>query len=125
MSLPELKKLPPVREDLGVDIAPVDGYSGPGRLAIEGLNARRDDPDGLPGQILFPADPLDPTSLREDLQAPEFGLPRDLDGDTIEDSEDHSGDYQMLPVVIRVQWRGGSGNRIIEVSTVLRAGTAQ
>ena len=39
-------------------------------------------------------------TLREDLELPELGLPRDLDGDGAIDSEDHTVDFRLLPVVL-------------------------
>ena len=57
--------------------------------------------------------------LREDVVNPLLGLPRDLDGDGKIDSVDHSGDYMMLPVTIRVTWNGVAGPMTYEVRTFL------
>ena len=35
---------------------------------------------------------------------------------------DHAGDYVVLPVRIRVAWRGVSGDRILELVTALSRG---
>ena len=48
-----------------------------------------------------------------------LGMPRDLNGDGVIDSEDHAGDYVLLPVKVRVNWRGITGDRSFEVCTVL------
>ena len=100
-------------------VSPGDGF------AVPELDLQSGDADGFQGEILFPIDPVAPAELREDLAAAEFGLPRDIDGDELVDALDHSGDYQLLPVVVRVRWRGSTGNRLVELSTVLRSGTAQ
>ncbi len=106
-------------DDPAADWSPGAGF------AVAELQLRSNDADGFVGEVLFPVAAGAPTVLREDLQAPEFGLTRDLDGDEATDANDRSGDYQLLPVVVRVQWRGKSGNRLIELATVLRSGSAQ
>jgi len=40
----------------------------------------------------------------------QLGLPRDLDGDGAAGSSDVSNTARLLPVVVRAQWRGSSGN---------------
>lgn len=45
-----------------------------------------------------------PGVLREDLNLPELGLPRDLNLDGVIDSSDHSADYQTLPVLLTIRW---------------------
>ncbi len=57
--------------------------------------------------------------LREDYQDEELSLPRDLNGDSILDSLDHSDDYILLPILIRVKWQGRYGPRVYEVYTML------
>jgi len=75
------------------------------------------------GEIVFPAISVagGPLQLREDLLAPEFGMPngRDLNGDGNIDQLDHSGDYQLLPVIVRLRWRNGAGERTAEIRTFL------
>ena len=95
------------------------GAAGPG-FAVAGLRPQAGDADGLAGRILFPVPPAGPLSLVENLDAPGFGLPLDLNGDGLLDGDDRSGDYTVLPVRIRVEWRGSSGNRFIELQTLLR-----
>ncbi len=56
--------------------------------------------------------------LREDLDLPALGLPRDLSGDLVIDSQDHTGDYLVMPAVVRIEWRGRLGPRRFEMSTM-------
>lgn len=66
-----------------------------------------------------PGDPVVLTALREDCDLPEIGLPRDLNGDSVVDSLDHSHDYAILPVMIRIEWSMGRSAQRIEISTQL------
>lgn len=84
---------------------------------VEGLRPRRDDPDGHVGAILFPVSELG--ELREDLELPRLGMPRDLTGDLELDGFDHSGDYRLLPVLVRLEWLGVS-SASLEMVTVLK-----
>ena len=95
-----------------------EGYgTAPGRsFAVRGLDPRRGDEDGLCGEILFPGDAL---TLREDVEDAGLGMPRDLDGDGAVDEEDHADEYLVLPVRVRVDWRGSSGPRRLELVTTL------
>ncbi len=90
-------------------------------FAVFGLDARPEDRDGQVGRLLFPTDPADPAVLREDLVEASFGMPRDLTGDDAIDGVDHSHDYFVLPVRVRLEWRGVSGNRTLEIDTLLAA----
>jgi hypothetical protein len=74
----------------------------------------------LTAEIIFPADELG--LLRESVSSPEFGMPRDLNGDGTIDGNDHSGDYVILPVRVRISWSGVSGRRSVETSTLLGDG---
>lgn len=93
----------------------------PGNLFdIAGLTAIAGDEDGAVGTILFPTvDTAGGRALREDIVDEDLGMPRDLNGDGVVDSSDHSGDYLILPVTIRVQWRGAAGNRQMDLDLVL------
>ncbi|MEM7305194.1 MAG: hypothetical protein AAF682_00920 [Planctomycetota bacterium] len=104
-------------EDAGDDPAGI--AAGPS-FPVDGLDARADDADGMPGQILFPTPAGAPGSLREDLVSDDFDLPKDLNVDGAIDANDHADDYQLLPVRIRIEWRGASGNRSLEMQTLLR-----
>lgn len=103
--------------DAGDDVGP----NPPGAsFDVAGLDPQRDDPDAAVGQVLFPVDGAAPASLFENLDEPSFGLPRDLDADGALDAADHAGDYAVLPVRVRVEWRDRSGNHFVELATVLR-----
>ncbi len=95
--------------------------SAPGTgFEVRGLTPQANDPDGLCGRIIFPSQEVfGVEQLREDLDIPELGLPRDLNGDGDIDGEDHGGDYVMLPVTVRIEWTGVNGNRFVEFSTLL------
>ena len=99
--------------------APADDPGGvgtaPGRnFDVPELTSLPTDADGLVGEVILPAAGL---NLFEDLQIPEFDLPRDLNGDIVVDAADHSGDYVILPVKVRLQWIGKAGRRNFEMYT--------
>jgi hypothetical protein len=98
----------------GNGTAPGNGF------AVRGLEPVEGDADGQVGEILFP---MIGSELREDHgQAWLFGPVDDLDGDGNPfgpDAVDHAGDYRLLPVVVRVQWRGSGGNASVEFRTTL------
>lgn len=100
---------------------PADDPSGAGTapgsaFAVSGLAPRENDADGLPGEVLFPGDG---NELREDDVDAGLGMPRDLDGDGSIDATDHGADYAVLPVRVRVRWKGASGDQELEFVTVL------
>jgi hypothetical protein len=104
---------------------PADDPAGPGTapgaaFSIAGLQPADDDPDGMVGEIRFPA-VVTATGLKisEEIDDAALGMPRDLSGDGLVDSADHSLDYLVLPVRVRVEWTGSSGPRNIEVVTLL------
>jgi hypothetical protein len=84
-------------------------------FAVEGLQAPLDDADGLPGRILFPEKD---GVLSENVSAPQYGWPIDMDG-LPGVTEDVSSTYRLLPVVVQVDWRGVGGNGTIEFRTLL------
>lgn len=90
-------------------------------FAVTGLQAQAADADGMVGEILFPTAPGagGGLMLREDLDDDRFGTPRDLNADGVVDALDHSGDYRLLPVSVRLQWRGRAGNASLEFRTYL------
>jgi hypothetical protein len=46
-------------------------------------------------------------------------MPRDLDGDGVVDALNHATNYVLLPVRVRVAWRGVSGARQLDFDTLL------
>lgn len=93
------------------------GKASPGNtFDVPRLNTRPDDPDGFVGEILFP---VIGGQLREDAVDADLGMPRDLDLNTAIDSADHSNDYRLLPLRIRLEWTGENGNQAIDLVTVL------
>lgn len=91
---------------------------------VRGLTPRAGDADGRVGRIVFPVDPADPGILREDVVDEDLGMPRDLNGDAgfssaVFDALDHSGDYRLLPVTVRVEWTGVSGDQFLEIHQLL------
>ena len=95
-----------------------------------------DDPGGLPappgskfthsgtgekmavtGVYIFPVN--NDGELREDLDMPELGMPRDLNGDGLIDDLDHRDDYVILPMTVRLTWRGATGEREFKLTGVL------
>jgi type II secretory pathway pseudopilin PulG len=95
---------------------PAGGPSpGPG-FAVAGLEAVAGDPDGFVGEVVFPTIG---TELREDLVDPALGMPRDLTGDGIVDGVNHAGDYRLLPVLLRLRWKGRGCERSMEIRTLV------
>ena len=103
--------------DPGDDPGP--GAPGAG-FAVFGLDPADDDPDGLVGEIRFPTIVNGGVlELREDVEDPILGMPRDLDGSGAIDDEDQDDDYMLLPVSLTLRWKGRSGVRTMEVQTLL------
>ena len=101
---------------------PADDPDGAGtaegmHFPVPGLNVQTADGDGFCGRVLLPVSAG--TTLRENMVDDSFGLPRDLNGDGVVDGADHTDDKILLPIRIQVQWRGQSGDRTAEFSTVL------
>ena len=82
------------------------------RTATDGATA------AYTGLVEFPIG-TDPGVLREDLEDELLGMPRDLNGDGVIDAGNHAGDYKILPLRIKVVWRGKAGPRTFELCTVL------
>ncbi len=78
-------------------------------------------PTGPVGRISFPTlyNFNDGLLLREDVLDPALGMPRDLNGDSRVDQLDHSKDYTLLPVTIRIEWHGEAGPSVLETRTLL------
>jgi type II secretory pathway pseudopilin PulG len=66
------------------------------------------------GTVTFPvAQGEGGLQLREDIAG------RDLNGDGLIDSENHRGDYRILPVTVTVEWKGTRGTRRLEIQSLL------
>lgn len=86
------------------------------RFTVEGLEPAPGAVGDAIGEVIFPGVA---GQLREDVVDDRLGMPRDLDGDQVIDSVDHSGDYFRLPVAIRLRWTGKGGLREMTVHTML------
>ena len=84
-------------------------------FAVAGLDAQRNDPDGLVGRVTFPGDGV---TLRENVFNVEMGMPRDLNGDG-DSLDDASLDYTIIPVQVTVEWEGAGGNQSLELHTTI------
>jgi len=94
--------------------------TGPGpNFAVAGLNAQRNDADGLPGEIIFPTVGGLGLQLTENLVDRRLRMPSDLNGDGLISAGAMIGSYSVLPVRVRVRWRGPSGNSVLEIDNVL------
>lgn len=120
---------------------PADDPGGPGtapgnRFPVEGLEPLASSPGGLQGLIRFPDQQITTggsmggklggsgggtggTSwqVRETTVDEGLGTPRDLNGNNVIDTADHSTDYLILPVRVQVEWSGVGGERRIEIVT--------
>jgi len=77
-------------------------------------------PGGMVGQVILPVRSAGGVEqLREDVNDPALGCPRDLNGDQVVDALDHQADYQIIPVVVRMRWVGHAGDATIEFRTSL------
>lgn len=91
--------------------APGPNFAVPGLQPIDG------DPDGFVGEIVFPTIGND---LREDVVDPRLGMPRDLNGNgSIDVNVPRNGDYKLLPVLLRIRWKGVGVERSMEIRTLL------
>jgi len=100
---------------------PDDDPDGPGtapgrHFAVDGLDPTAGDADGFVGRVILP---VQSGKLRESVEMEELSMPRDLNGDLKIDDQNHAGDYIVLPVTVRVEWKGRGGDRSFEMSTML------
>jgi type II secretory pathway pseudopilin PulG len=94
--------------------------SAPGaNFAVAGLDPQDGDADGFVGRVEFPVQAGAAGILREDLVLPAMGTPRDIDGDDVVDAADKKDSYRLLPVVVRIQWRGRATDSQAVFRTVL------
>lgn len=107
--------------DLGDDAGLSLLARGP-NFVVEGLQAQDGDLDGFCGRIEFPVfdDGAGLVELREDVEDSGLGMPQDLDG-VSPGPANVSTTYRLLPVRVLVEWRGVSGNRSIELESMLSA----
>ena len=109
------------------DEDPENDPEGPGtapgpHFAVAGLDPHPDDLDGLVGELDFPTavGAGGRVELREDVDDPGLGMPRDLDGNGLVDAGvDQADDYRLLPVRVRLRWRGAGGERSLELRTLI------
>ena len=91
-------------------------------FVVDGLQAQEGDLDGFCGRIEFPVLDNGPgaVELREDAVDAGLGMPGDIDGDgTPNELGNFELDYRLLPVRVLVEWRGVSGNRSIELESMM------
>lgn len=111
--------------------------TGPGNLFdVPGLDPLGHAPQGKVGRIYLPSTAVEVAApggknlagagattiqwqVREDIEDPSLGLPRDLNGNNVIDSADHSKDYLILPVRVVIEWKRGTGARKFEVVSQL------
>ena len=108
---------------------PFDDPNGPGtapgnRFAVDGLDPQPGAVNGMIGEIILPTfnagGAIDQDwQLREDIDLPILGLPRDLNGDNIVDALNHADDYTIMPIEVRLQWQGRYGPREFRMQTLL------
>lgn len=108
---------------------PLDDPGGPGTapgadFQCRDLRLSESDADGAAGRVVLPVvnggSAIAPVlELREDIVNPDLGLPRDLNGDFKVDSENHAGDYTMLPIQIEVRWQSRRGERVYRLNALL------
>lgn len=89
-------------------------------FAVTGLRVRPGDADGSCGRVVFPAVVAGGVEwLREDVVDAPLGMPRDLNGDGVVNNQNRAADYQLLPVRVRVEWRGARGDETLDLETIL------
>jgi len=99
---------------------PVFGAAPGSSFPVAGLDPRTADADGFVGEILFPTDGSAFSGLlNEGLKDPRFGCPRDLNGDGDTLDQLGSGQYGLLPVIIRIEWQGTAGSSTLQLRTLL------
>ena len=100
----------------------VDGIDHLQEFVLDGFRNAPDDNDGLVAEVIFPTVQRGGRlELREDVQDDQLGMPRDLNGDGSIDSDDHSGDYVVLPMIVRARWMSSSGTRQVQIARLLRS----
>ena len=91
-------------------------------FAVAGLEPMTGDADGMCGRVMFPTQTVGAVEqLREDVVDAALGMPRDLNGDGLVDALDHAANFRLLPVRVRIEWKGSVGPRTIDIETMLSA----
>ena len=88
-------------------------------FVIAGLQPLKNDADGCVGEIVLPTVSGAGSILREDVVDLSLGTPRDLNLDGVTDGGNHALDYRILPVLVRLRWRGEHGPQEIVMRTIL------
>ncbi len=89
-------------------------------FAVAGLRVRPGDVDGKCGRVMFPTVVAGGVEwLREDVVDKPLGMPRDLNGDGVINGQNRAADYELLPVRVRVEWRGARGDETFDLETIL------
>ena len=95
---------------------PAPGLSPGNTFPVPGLEPQPGDADGIPGEIVFPGGGV---NLLENVFDVELGMPRDLGGILGVDADPHDTDYRILPLLVRVRWRGVSGDQEVVLAMTL------
>ena len=104
---------------------PIDDPGGAGTAPgkdfdVPGLSAMPGDPDGRPGEVIFPSPAGQPGVLNEAVVDSTLGMPRDLNGDgLIDNAANYNQTYTILPLRVRVSWVSSAGPASVEVRTML------
>lgn len=98
-----------------------DDPNGPGTAPGSTFNVRGLKPREGAQAVGFITLPVLEGKLRENLNIPELSLPRDLNGDLVIDDLDHAGDYKVLPIQVRIEWTGSSGEGHLVMSSMFSA----
>ena len=97
-------------KDDPVGVAPGANFDVVGLTGCDGASV---------GSITFPVIDGNEGFLREDLDMPELGLPRDLNGDGLVDGNDHSADMILLPMMVQLDWSSRGGTRTVQIPVYL------
>lgn len=97
----------------------LQGESAQSYLAVRELVLTDRQGQAVTVQVTLPVSDDQPGVLREDLELPALGMPRDLDGDGTIDGADHADDALLLPLLLRLEWEGSSGPQSLQMATVL------
>lgn len=92
----------------GVGTAPGSGFR------VAGLRSP-DGPQGFVGWVRFPGDG---STLREDVEWVQLGMPRDLNRDDVIGAVDVAGNYFLLPVEVHMRWESMAGVRELRLHTM-------